>query len=94
MVDLLGRAGRLEEARELISSMPMPADGAVWGALLGACKIHKNVEIGEEVFEHVIKLEPSNVGYYVLMANIYTDTGQLGDDEGARAQEGAWVQLR
>ncbi|VAH81124.1 unnamed protein product [Triticum turgidum subsp. durum] len=57
--------------------MPMPADGAVWGALLGACKIHKNVEIGEEAFEHVIKLEPSNVGYYVLMANIYTDTGQL-----------------
>ncbi|XP_047056694.1 putative pentatricopeptide repeat-containing protein At3g11460, mitochondrial [Lolium rigidum] len=77
MVDLLGRAGRLEEARELISSMPMPADGAVWGALLGACKIHKNVEVGEEAFEHVIKLEPSNAGYYVLMANIYTDTGQL-----------------
>ncbi|XP_020186014.1 putative pentatricopeptide repeat-containing protein At3g11460, mitochondrial [Aegilops tauschii subsp. strangulata] len=76
MVDLLGRAGRLKEAQELISSMPMPADGAVWGALLGACKIHKNVEIGEEAFEHVIKLEPSNVGYYVLMANIYTDTGQ------------------
>jgi pentatricopeptide repeat protein len=40
MADLLGRAGRLEEARELISSMPMPADGAVWGALLRACKIH------------------------------------------------------
>ncbi|KQK10340.1 putative pentatricopeptide repeat-containing protein At3g11460, mitochondrial [Brachypodium distachyon] len=77
MVDLLGRAGRLKEARELISSMPMPADGAVWGALLGACKIHKNVEIGEEAFEHVIEVEPTNVGYYVLMANIYTDTGQL-----------------
>ncbi|KAL5219767.1 hypothetical protein ABZP36_024480 [Zizania latifolia] len=77
MVDLLGRAGRLDEARDLISSMPMLADGAVWGALLGACKIHKNVEMGEEAFEHVIKLEPSNVGYYVLMANIYTDTGQL-----------------
>ncbi|KAF7031345.1 hypothetical protein CFC21_042687 [Triticum aestivum] len=76
MVDLLGRAGRLKEARELISSMPMPADGAVWGALLGACKIHKNVEIGEEAFEHVIELEPSNVGYYVLMVNLYTDTGQ------------------
>ncbi|KAJ1285965.1 hypothetical protein BS78_03G317700 [Paspalum vaginatum] len=77
MVDLLGRAGRLEEARELISSMPMPADGAVWGALLGASKIHKNVEVGEEAFEHVIELEPSNVGYYVLMSNIYTDTGRL-----------------
>jgi pentatricopeptide repeat protein len=77
MVDLLGRAGRLEEAQELISSMPMPADGAVWGALLGACKIHKNVEMGEEAFENVIKIEPTNAGFYVLMANIYTDTGQL-----------------
>uniref|UniRef100_A0A453D1A2 Pentacotripeptide-repeat region of PRORP domain-containing protein n=3 Tax=Aegilops tauschii subsp. strangulata TaxID=200361 RepID=A0A453D1A2_AEGTS len=76
MVDLLGRTGRLEEARELISSMPMPADGSVWGALLGACKIHKNVEAGEEAFKHVIMLEPSNVGYYVLMANMYTDSGQ------------------
>lgn len=77
MVDLLGRAGRLLEAQELISSMPMPADGAIWGALLGACKIHKNVEIGEEAFEHIVKLEPGNAGYYVLMSNIYTDMGQL-----------------
>jgi len=77
MVDLLGRAGRLGEARELISSMPMAADGAVWGALLGACKIHKNAEVGEEAFQHIVELEPSNVGYYVLMSNIYTDTGQL-----------------
>uniref|UniRef100_A0A0E0JQC7 DYW domain-containing protein n=1 Tax=Oryza punctata TaxID=4537 RepID=A0A0E0JQC7_ORYPU len=77
MVDLLGRAGRLDEARELIASMPMAADGAVWGALLGACKIHRNVEMGEEAFKRVINLEPTNVGYYVLMANIYTDAGQL-----------------
>jgi hypothetical protein len=55
----------------------MPADGAVWGALLGACKIHKNLEVGEEAFAHVVELEPRNVGYYVLMSNIYTDTGQL-----------------
>jgi hypothetical protein len=55
----------------------MPADGAVWGALLGACKIHRNAELGEEAFEHIIELEPRNAGYYVLMSNIYTDTGQL-----------------
>ncbi|CAD6236221.1 unnamed protein product [Miscanthus lutarioriparius] len=85
MVDLLGRAGRLEEARELISSMPMPADGAVWGALLGACKIHKNVEVGEEAFANVVELEPRNAGYYVLMSNIYTDTGQLDNVARVRA---------
>uniref|UniRef100_J3LQ42 Pentatricopeptide repeat-containing protein n=1 Tax=Oryza brachyantha TaxID=4533 RepID=J3LQ42_ORYBR len=56
--------------------MPMPVDGAVWGALLGACMIHKNVGMGEEAFERVINFEPTN-GYYVLMVNIYTDTGQI-----------------
>lgn len=73
MVDLLGRAGRLNEARNLIESMPIKPDGAVWGALLGACKIHKNVELAELAFEHVIELEPANIGYYVLLSNIYYD---------------------
>ncbi|XP_072954482.1 putative pentatricopeptide repeat-containing protein At3g11460, mitochondrial [Typha angustifolia] len=77
MVDLLGRAGRLKDAQELIESMAVEADGAVWGALLGACKIHKDVEIGELAFDRVIELEPTNVGYYVLMSNIYSDAERL-----------------
>ncbi|XP_008788598.4 putative pentatricopeptide repeat-containing protein At3g11460, mitochondrial [Phoenix dactylifera] len=77
MVDLLGRAGRLEQASDLIKSMPVEPDGAVWGALLGACKIHKNVELGELAFKHVVKLEPMNVGYYVLLSNVYSDAGRL-----------------
>lgn len=74
IVDLLGRAGRLNEARNLIESMPIKPDGAVWGALLGACKIHQNVELAELAFERVVELEPANIGYYVLLSNIYTDT--------------------
>ncbi|KAL5710920.1 hypothetical protein ACHQM5_021428 [Ranunculus cassubicifolius] len=77
VVDLLGRAGRLEEARQLISSMPIEPDGAIWGALLEACKIHRNVELAELAFERVIHLEPTNVGYYVLLSNIYTDANNL-----------------
>ncbi|KAK9156768.1 hypothetical protein Scep_003342 [Stephania cephalantha] len=73
VVDLLGRAGRLEEAEKLIASMPMEPDGAVWGALLGACKIHGNVKLAELAFDKVIKLEPTNVGYYVLLSNIYSE---------------------
>ncbi|KAJ9543893.1 hypothetical protein OSB04_023600 [Centaurea solstitialis] len=48
-------------------------DGAVWGALLGACKIHKNVELAELAFDRVIELEPTNIGYYVLLSNLYTE---------------------
>lgn len=50
IVDLLGRAGRLDEAMKFIDSMPVEPDGAVWGALLGACKIHKKVDMAELAF--------------------------------------------
>ncbi|KAJ4831004.1 putative pentatricopeptide repeat-containing protein, mitochondrial [Turnera subulata] len=75
VVDLLGRAGRLYEAQKLIESMQVKPDGAVWGALLGACRIHRNLELAELAFERVIELEPTNIGYYVLLSNLYTDTG-------------------
>ncbi|KAE8666161.1 putative pentatricopeptide repeat-containing protein [Hibiscus syriacus] len=77
MLNLLGRAGRLNEALELIKSMQVKPDGAVWGALLGACKIHRNVEIAELAFEQVIKFEPMNIGYYVLLSNIYSEAENL-----------------
>lgn len=77
VVDLLGRAGRLKEAEDLIRSMKVKPDGAVWGALLNACKIHKNLELAELAFERVIELEPNNIGYYVLLSNIYSDAENL-----------------
>ncbi|KAL9664259.1 hypothetical protein QQ045_019658 [Rhodiola kirilowii] len=77
VVDLLGRVGKLKEARELIESMPVQADGAVWGALLGACKIHKNIALAEIAFQRVIEHEPTNIGYYVLLSNIYADAGNV-----------------
>lgn len=77
VVDLLGRAGRLEDACKLIDSMPVEPDGAVWGALLGACKIHKNVDLAELAFHEVVKLEPTNIGYYVLLSNMYTEAENL-----------------
>lgn len=76
MVDLLGRAGRLNEAWKLIQSMRVEPDGAVWGALLGACKIHKNVDLAEIAFEKVISFEPMNIGYYVLLSNLYSEVGK------------------
>ncbi|KAM1403327.1 hypothetical protein ACFX2I_011947 [Malus domestica] len=79
MVDLLGRAGRLEEARKLINEMPMSPDVGVLGALLGACKIHGNVELGEEIGRRVIKLEAENSGRYVLLANLYANADRWED---------------
>lgn len=72
MVDLLGRAGFLEEAEEIISSMPMAPDAAIWGALLGACKIHKDMERGERIGKILRELDPDHMGCSVLLANIYS----------------------
>ncbi|XP_068662377.1 pentatricopeptide repeat-containing protein At1g11290, chloroplastic [Aristolochia californica] len=71
MVDLLGRAGRLEEAWNFIEGMPMEPGISVYGAMLGACKIHQNVELGEKAGNALLNLEPEDGGYYVLLANMY-----------------------
>ncbi|KAH7578083.1 hypothetical protein JRO89_XS01G0338600 [Xanthoceras sorbifolium] len=71
MVDLFGRAGELQEAYELIQTMPMRPDSVIWGALLGACSFHVNVELGEIAAESLFKLEPWNPGNYVILSNIY-----------------------
>ncbi|XP_044460587.1 pentatricopeptide repeat-containing protein At1g11290, chloroplastic [Mangifera indica] len=71
MVDLLGRAGRLNEAWDFIQKMPFEPGITVYGAMLGACKIHKNVELGEKAAERLFELNPNEGGYHVLLANIY-----------------------
>lgn len=72
MVDLLGRAGLLDEAHQLIRNMPMEANAIVWGALLGACRIHRDTRLAELVLKQLIELEPWNSGNYVLLSNIYS----------------------
>ncbi|KAL2254188.1 UNVERIFIED_CONTAM: Pentatricopeptide repeat-containing protein [Sesamum indicum] len=76
VVNLLGKAGYLKEAENLISSMPMKPNGAVWGALLGACRMHGNVELGEKVGEILLDLEPENSGRYTLLSNMYAKAGK------------------
>ncbi|PON57418.1 Pentatricopeptide repeat [Parasponia andersonii] len=79
MVDLLGRAGRLEEAHELIKSMPMQPHAGVWGALLLACRIHNNVDLGEIAARNCFKLQPEKTGYSSLLANIYASVERWDD---------------
>lgn len=79
MVDLLGRAGRLNDAMELIKSMPMQANAIVWVSLLSACKLHGNVEIGEHAVSQLLELKYENDGLYTLLSNIYASAGQWKD---------------
>ncbi|XP_062115997.1 pentatricopeptide repeat-containing protein At1g11290, chloroplastic [Humulus lupulus] len=71
MVDLLGRAGQLNDAWEFIQKMPIEPGITVFGAMLGACRIHKNVELGEMAAMRIFQLNPDDAGYHVLLSNIY-----------------------
>ncbi|KAL8159446.1 hypothetical protein V2J09_000983 [Rumex salicifolius] len=73
MVDLLGRAGLLDEAEALIRSMPIEPDAVVWGALFFACRMQGNVIMGEKAALKLLELDPRDSGIYVLLANMYGD---------------------
>ncbi|XP_048438028.1 pentatricopeptide repeat-containing protein At4g39952, mitochondrial-like isoform X1 [Pyrus x bretschneideri] len=75
MVGILGRSGKLQEAEDLVLSMPISPDGGVWGSLLGACKIHNEIELGVRVARHAIKSDPENDGYYIMLSNLYNSIG-------------------
>jgi hypothetical protein len=61
----------LDEAHQLIKSMPMEANAIVWGALLGGCRLHRDTQLVEVVLKKLIALEPWHSGNYVLLSNIY-----------------------
>nr|XP_027102661.1 pentatricopeptide repeat-containing protein At3g29230-like [Coffea arabica] len=71
IVDLLGRAGLLEQAVDFVNKMPVKADAVIWTTLLGACRVHKNVEIAELALQKLIQIEPRNPSNYVMLGNIY-----------------------
>lgn len=84
MVDMLGRAGLLEEAYQLIKSMTKECNAIVWRTLLAACRTHGNIELGEKVREHILLVEPYHSSDYVLLANMYASAGQWNDAIGVR----------
>ncbi|KAM7262491.1 hypothetical protein ACFE04_000174 [Oxalis oulophora] len=75
MVDLLGRSGFLHDAYKLIKSMPMNPNSRVWRALLSACRVHCNMDLGKEVAEELFALEPLDPRNYIVLSNIYSTTG-------------------
>ncbi|XP_020591937.1 pentatricopeptide repeat-containing protein At3g47530-like [Phalaenopsis equestris] len=76
MVDLFGRAGLLDHAYNfIVSEMVVQPDVTIWRTLLGACRIHRYVELSERVMEHLIESKAQQAGDYVLLLNIYASVG-------------------
>ncbi|CAN6704297.1 unnamed protein product [Malus baccata var. baccata] len=79
MIDLLGRSGKLNEAEALVNKMVVEPDGTVWKALLAACRVHGNIELGERAAMNLFKLEPLNAVPYVQLSNMYSAASRWED---------------
>ncbi|XP_022846227.1 pentatricopeptide repeat-containing protein At3g14730 [Olea europaea var. sylvestris] len=77
VIDMLGRAGQLEEAYQLLSKMTVPVNPIVWRAFLSACRLHGNANLAEVAAQRVLELEPEHCGSYVLMSNIFGAAGRF-----------------
>ncbi|VFQ62638.1 unnamed protein product [Cuscuta campestris] len=84
MVDLLSRNGHVEEAYELMKSMPFKPNAALWGSLLSALRSRGDTVLAECVAKELISLEPWNSGNYVLLSNVYADQGKWEEVEKVR----------
>uniref|UniRef100_A0A2P2K6R6 Uncharacterized protein MANES_05G024400 n=1 Tax=Rhizophora mucronata TaxID=61149 RepID=A0A2P2K6R6_RHIMU len=103
MVDLLGRAGYIDEAWDFIQAMPLAPDASIWGALLASCCLHRHMEFAEIAAKELFQLEPHNSANYVLMMNLYAVSDRWVDIEHIRdlmaakgvknGQVWSWVQI-
>ncbi|PKA49951.1 Pentatricopeptide repeat-containing protein [Apostasia shenzhenica] len=85
MVDLLGRVGRLQDAFDMIQEMRVEPDHVIWGALLGACRIHGNLALAKKIGQILISSEKADSGTFVLLANSYSSFGKWEDAARMRA---------
>ncbi|VAH54797.1 unnamed protein product [Triticum turgidum subsp. durum] len=103
MVDLLGRAGELAEARDLVATMPMAPTVGVWQTLLSACRVHKDVTTAKEAGEALLAMDGDNPANYVMLSNIFAEAGEWHEHQqvrdamrrrGLRKQGGcSWVEV-
>jgi pentatricopeptide repeat protein len=79
IIDLLGRAGKLDQAIELIHQMECEPDAVTWRTLLGACRVHQNVDLAIHAAKQILKLDPEDAGTYILLSNIYANSQRWDD---------------
>uniref|UniRef100_A0A6V7QS44 Pentatricopeptide repeat-containing protein n=1 Tax=Ananas comosus var. bracteatus TaxID=296719 RepID=A0A6V7QS44_ANACO len=104
MIGMMGRSGRIEEALCMINSMPCEADIVIWKALLGSCRLHRNLEAGKIALEKVMQLSRKDSAGYVLMSNLHAMHGEWSDadrvrrkmdDMGVKKDAGwSWIEVK
>ncbi|PKU59270.1 pentatricopeptide repeat-containing protein At1g25360 [Dendrobium catenatum] len=103
LIDLLGRAGKIEEAKTVIHQMPFEAGPLIWESVLAGCRIHRNVDLAVYAADHLFNMIPQHHGSYVLLSNIYASFGRWEDvakvrklmkDRGVKKEPGcSWIEV-
>ncbi|KAK8934696.1 Pentatricopeptide repeat-containing protein [Platanthera zijinensis] len=85
IVDLLGRAGKLERALIFANQMKIESGPSIWGALLASSRSHQNLKVAEIAANRLFEIEPDNSGNYVLLSNMYAESGKWEEVKRLRA---------
>jgi pentatricopeptide repeat protein len=103
LIDLLGRAGRIGEAKDLIKTMPFEPTPPIWEAILSGCRINGDMELGAYAADHLFKMTPQHDGTYILLSNTYSAAGRWVDaarvrklmrDRGVKKEPGcSWIEV-
>ncbi|KAI9110387.1 hypothetical protein K1719_018547 [Acacia pycnantha] len=78
-IDLLGRSGKIEDALEIMRTMPTKPSARIWSSLVSSCKLHGRLDIAEMLAPHLLRSEPENAANYTLLNMIYADHGRWHD---------------
>lgn len=81
MVDLLGRAGLLAEALEMINSMPQNDHSDAWAALLSVSSLHSNLAFAKIAAQKLFEMDPCNAAAYTVLSNMFSSAGMKDDEE-------------
>ncbi|KAL5708086.1 hypothetical protein ACHQM5_018920 [Ranunculus cassubicifolius] len=102
-IDMLCRAGKLLEAKNVIDTIPFAPGAPVWEALLAGCRNHGNTDLGIEAAERLFELMPQHDGTYVLLSNMYATKGRWDDvakvrkvmrERGVKKEPGcSWIEV-
>ncbi|KAI4327234.1 hypothetical protein L6164_019719 [Bauhinia variegata] len=89
MINLLGRAGKVKYAEELVSSLPFEPNHAVWGALLGVCGLSEtNADVARRAAKRLLEMDPLNAPGHVVLCNIYAANGWHVEETKLRKEMG------
>ncbi|KAH7857890.1 hypothetical protein Vadar_017625 [Vaccinium darrowii] len=77
LVDLLGRAGLVDEAEELLKRAPVKGESVMWSSLLHSCRVHKNETVGHRAAKILMELEPENHATWFQASKFYYEIGDF-----------------